>query len=186
MKTAQIIPIVSLTLALVLAPALRAETSVKLNGVHLCCKSCVTGAEKVAAKVEGSKITADKDAGTVAITAPSPEAAQKAVNALLAAGFYGTPSDATVKVRDASKMRDHKVQSLEIKGVHLCCKKCSDAVNKAVSGVSGVKECNAEKDAKSFTVTGDFNAKDVFVALNKAGFNGRGPSDGKGKGKKKQ
>ena len=186
MKTVNIISLTTLSVAFLLAPALRADTSVKLSGVHLCCKGCVTGVQDATAKVQGAKVEVDKDAGTVAITAPSAEVAQKAVNAVVAAGYYGTSSDASIKARDASKMKDQKVQSLEVKGVHLCCKKCVDAAVKAISSVEGVKGNNAEKDAKSFTVTGDFNAKDVFVALNKAGFAGRGPNDGKGKGKKKK
>ena len=60
------------TLALVVAA--RAESSVKLSGVHLCCKSCVTGAEKAVTKVSGALIelgAAYESQGTVYFQAPA-------------------------------------------------------------------------------------------------------------------
>ncbi len=38
--------------------------------------------------------------------------------------------------------------------------------------MSGVTATTAAKGAHEFEVTGDFNAKDVFAALEKAGFSG--------------
>lgn len=183
MNTAKIIPVLALSLSLALVSSSQAETKVTLNGVHLCCKSCVTGVEKAVSKVQGASVVADKDARTVTITAPDDQTAQQAVNFVQVAGYYGTTSATNIRLRDASKMKDQKVQSLEVKGVHLCCQKCVDAVNKALADVSDVKGNTAEKGAEAFTVTGDFNAKDVFVALNKAGLSGRGPGAGKGKKK---
>ena len=46
------------------------------------------------------------------------------------------------------------------------------AVNEALSAVPGVQANTAAKGAKSFEVTGDFNDKDVFDALQKAGLTG--------------
>jgi hypothetical protein len=46
-------------------------------------------------------------------------------------------------------------------------------VDKAVKSVAGVKEQNATKGAKTFEVTGDFNDKDVFDALQKEGLTGK-------------
>jgi len=42
-----------------------------------------------------------------------------------------------------------------------------------VKGVKGVSAHTAEKGSESFTVTGDFNAKELFGALPKAGFAGK-------------
>jgi len=64
------------------------------------------------------------------------------------------------------------VESLKVNGVHLCCNKCVTTVNDALSKVTGVKGNTAAKGAESFEVTGNFNAKDVFAALNKAGLSG--------------
>jgi copper chaperone CopZ len=56
--------------------------------------------------------------------------------------------------------------------VHLCCGKCVTAVDEAVKSVPGVKAHTAVKNAKTFEVTGDFNDKEVFTALQKAGLTG--------------
>jgi copper chaperone CopZ len=60
-----------------------------------------------------------------------------------------------------------------VEGVHLCCGKCVTAVDKAVKSVSGVKNHTAVKNAESFEVTGDFNDREVFTALQKAGLTGK-------------
>src|SRR5262249_33514494 len=98
---------------------------------------------------------------------------QKAVDALLAAGYFGKSSDSSIKVKADSGAKDGKVETLTVTGVHLCCKQCVKSVNDALSKVSGVKGNTAAPKAESFEVTGDFNAKDVFAALNKAGLSGK-------------
>jgi copper chaperone CopZ len=157
--------------------ALAAETSVKLSDVHLCCNSCVKGVDKAVSGVSGVKAESDKDAGTVTITAPDQATAQKAVNALVAAGYFGKSSDSAIKVRarngaKAAKV-DGKVQTLKVSGVHLCCNKCVTSVNDALSKVNGVKANTAAKGAETFEVTGDFEGQEVFKALNKAGLAGK-------------
>src|SRR4051794_21386560 len=72
-----------------------ADSTVTLSKVHLCCDNCVKGADKALAPVAGAKATCDKAASTVVITAPDKETAQKAVNALVAAGYFGTSSDSS-------------------------------------------------------------------------------------------
>ena len=47
------------------------------------------------------------------------------------------------------------------------------SVNEALSKVPGVQANTAAKGAETFEVTGDFNEKDAFVALNKAGLTGK-------------
>jgi hypothetical protein len=46
-------------------------------------------------------------------------------------------------------------------------------VDEALKSVSGVKSHTAVKGAKSFDVSGDFNDKEVFSALQKAGLAGK-------------
>ena len=152
---------------------LRADVSTKLTKVHLCCPGCVNAAQEAATTVKGVTFAGDKNEGTVSLTAPDAATLQKAADALVGAGFYGTPGDAAVKLKDAPGAKGVKVQTLELSGVHLCCGKCVAAVEKAVMSVAGVKGQTAEKNAKTFTVTGDFNDKDVVVALQKAGFAAR-------------
>jgi copper chaperone CopZ len=154
------------------AIAVRAD-EIKLSNVHLCCTACVKGAEKAAAKAAGATVTVDKDAGTVAISSGSKAGIQQAVDALVAAGYYGKPSDASVKVDANTGATDGKVQTLKLEGVHLCCGKCVTAVQTALGKVPGVKGNTAEKNAKVFEVTGDFSSKAVFDALHNAGLTGK-------------
>src|SRR3954465_11940845 len=88
----------ALVLSIALAPAALAEFSVTLKDVHLCCSSCVKGVDKAVAPVDGVAAASDRDAETVTITAPDKAAAQKAVNALVAAGYFGVSSDPSIKL----------------------------------------------------------------------------------------
>ena len=154
-----------------------ADTSVKLNNVHLCCNGCVKGVDKALSGVTGATVQSDKDAGTVSIHAPDKATAQKAVDALVAAGYFGASSDPAIKVKAHSGAKkanvQGKVQSLKVTGVHLCCNQCVKSVTEALSKVAGVKANTAAKGAEAFEVTGDFNGKEVFAALNKAGLSGK-------------
>lgn len=167
----------SALIAALVARTQAADTSVKLTDVHLCCNGCVKGVEKAIGTVSGATVQADKDAKTVTITAPDQPTAQKAVNALVAAGYFGKSSDSAIKVQARTGAKrakvDGKVQSLKIAGVHLCCGKCVTSVNDALKTVDGVKANTAAKGAETFEVTGDFVGNDVFKALNKAGLAGK-------------
>lgn len=125
------------------------------------------------ATVAGVTAKSDKDASTVTVIAPDQATAQKAVDALVAAGYFGTTSDAGIKIKAKSGAKKGKVQSLKVSGVHLCCDKCVTSVKEALSKVEGVKGNTAAKGAETFEVTGDFKSKAVFTALNKAGLTGK-------------
>lgn len=164
----------SLAVALTLALSARAaDVSVKLSDVHICCDSCVKGAEKAVAKVKDVTAVVSKDDETISLTGPDKATVQKAVDSLVDAGFFGKSSDASIKVDAATGAKGQKMQTLKIKDVHLCCGKCVKAANTALESVAGVKANTATKGAKSFEVSGDFNDKDVFDALQKAGLTGK-------------
>ena len=165
--------ILTLVVTAALAAFAQAESTVKLTGVHLCCKSCGKGVDKAVGTVSGVSAASDLDAGTVTLTAPDAAAAQKAVDALVAAGYYGKSEDAAIKVSSATGAKDGKVSALTVSDVHLCCAKCVKAVNAALADVKGVASNTAEKNAKSFEIKGDFNPVDVFAALQKAGLTGK-------------
>jgi len=168
------ISILTLGLVVALSFASRAEdANTKISGVHLCCKGCVTGVEKAISTVPGAKADVDKDAGTVTLSGPDKATVQKASAALTKAGYFGTSSDAGIKVSTKTGAKNEKVQTLKIEGVHLCCAKCVKAVDTALKSVDGVKGNTAEKGAKSFEVTGDFNDQEVFTALQKEGLTGK-------------
>ena len=167
-----LIPAIIFTSVLALS-AQAADVTVKISDVHLCCQSCVKGAQSAVAGVAGAKAVADEDSNTVTLTAADTATLQKAADALVAAGFFGKSSDDSVKINADTGAKGVKVQTLKIKGVHLCCGKCVKALNDALGTVSGVKANTAAKGAESFEVTGDFNDSDVFAALQKAGFTGK-------------
>lgn len=162
-----------LALSLALAPAAFADFTVTLSAVHLCCNSCVKGVDTATATVAGAAAKSDREAETVTITAPDKATAQKTVDALVAAGYFGVSSDPAIKVDATSGAKDGIVESLTVNGVHLCCAKCVTAVDEALEKIPGVKANTAKKSAESFEVSGKFNAKDVFTALHEAGLTGK-------------
>ena len=164
----------SLSLALAFAFSAHADdATVKLSNVHLCCGSCVKGVDAALTKVEGVKAASDKDAGTITLTAGDTATLQKAADALVKAGYFGKSSDPKIKMDATTGAKGEKVKSLDVTGEHLCCPTCVNAVNEAVKSVSGVTDDNATKNAKTFSVTGDFDDKEVFAALQKIGLTGK-------------
>ncbi len=162
-----------LILSLGLALSLTAGAAdVTLTDVHLCCGSCVKGAEKAVAEVAGLTAKADQDASTVILTAADTATLQKGVDALTTAGFFGKSSDPSIKVNAETGAKNQKVKTLTISGLHLCCGKCVKAANQILSSVPGVTGNTAAKGVKTFEVTGDFNDKEVFDALQKGGLTG--------------
>ena len=166
--------LVTIAMALALAVSTRAAVvTVKISDVHICCKSCVKVANATVAKVDGATADVSEDDSTVTITAPDAATAQKAVDSLVAAGFYGTSSDPSIKISADTGAKNAKVKTMTITDLHLCCGKCVSTVHKTVTSVPGVTGDTATKGAKSFDVTGDFNDKDVMDALQKAGLTGK-------------
>src|SRR4051812_23216412 len=150
-----------------------AETSAKISGVHLCCKSCVVGVEKALDKVPGAKAEIDSGNGTIVLSGPNTATVQKAADALVDAGYFGTSSDPAIKINSSTGAKNQKVTSLKLENVHLCCAKCVKAADRAIKSVPGVAGDNATKNAKSFEVTGDFNDQAVFTALQNEDLTGK-------------
>ena len=165
--------VVAAVISLGLLSASAADVHAKISDVHLCCQGCINGVQKAVARVEGAKAEIDQDAGTVTLAAPDAATAQKAADALVEAGYFGTSNDSAVKLSTVCGAKGEKVQSLKIEGVHLCCGKCVKAVDRAVKSVAGAKEHTAVKGAKTFEVTGDFNDQELFTALQKQGLTGK-------------
>ncbi len=166
------ITIAAMIMALTLT-ARAADVTVTITDVHICCQSCVKGVAKAVADVSGLTAKADEDASTVTLTGPDTATVQKGADALVAAGFFGKSSDASVKISADTGAKNQTVQSIKIEGLHLCCGKCVKAVNDVLGTVPGVTGNTAAKGAKSFEVTGNFNDKAVFDALQKAGLTGK-------------
>lgn len=137
-----------------------------LTNVHNCCNSCKKGIDSA---VTGAGAKAKIDKGTVTVTAADEAGVTKAVDALLAAGYFGAGVPASANAGPAAS--DAKAKSVTVEGVHLCCGKCVDAFNKAVKAAPGVTKTDAAKNAKTVTVEGEVSPKAVVDALHKAGFN---------------
>jgi copper chaperone CopZ len=159
--------VVGLLVPLFAASSIFAEATATLEKTHLCCNSCVKGAEKAVASVDGAKVTCDRKAQTITVTATDETTAQKAVDALLAAGYYGKVTGATVK--DDSGAKAGKSQSIVVSGFHNCCKKCTTVLNDTIKKVPGATGEVAAK-ATSVPVTGDFDPAKLIEAFNDAGF----------------
>jgi len=146
-----------------------AETKVELTKTHLCCGQCVKAVEKEleTAKVKG---VVSQDEGKVEFTAADEKAAQKVIDDLAAAGFHGVTNSKEVKVKDDSGVKDGKVKSLTLKGIHNCCGSCNMAIKKAVKTVAGVEFDDAKARSATLTVKGDFDGAALVKALNEAGF----------------
>jgi copper chaperone CopZ len=156
--------------AIGLVGTVRAETTVELKGVHLCCPACKKAAEDILKTVEGAKGTADVKKKTVTITATDDKAAQKALDALAAGGFHGETDNKDVAIKDDSGAPQGKVKSVTVTGAHNCCAACCKALKTTVKKVDGVKEETAKPKANTFMVSGDFDAAELVKALNAAGF----------------
>lgn len=150
-----------------------AETTITLQGVHNCCKGCANGITKAA---EGIKdVTVTPEGKKVTITAKSKTNAKKAVEAIQAAGYFGTSEDEVVQAKApvaTSAKPEKKLTSATVTGAHLCCGKCVTAVSDAVKTVAGITKSNIVAKSKTFTVEGEFSEKELLAALNKAGFSG--------------
>jgi copper chaperone CopZ len=146
-----------------------AETKVTLSGVHLCCPQCITAVNKTLGEVQGVKATPSQQAKTIAITADNDEAAQKAIDALAAAGFRGKLDNDKLKNK-AVEVEKGNVKRLELTGIHNCCGACTRIIKETVKGVKGVTADTCQAKQTSFVVEGDFDGADLVNALLDAGF----------------
>lgn len=162
--------LVCLLAPLVLTSLAAAESTVTVSKTHLCCNACVTGAEKAVATVSGAKATCDRKAQTIAITAPDDTSAQKALDALVAAGYYGNATGG--KIKDDSGAKAGTATSVQVSGIHNCCNKCTSTINDTIKKVPGAEGKVASK-AVTFPVTGNFDPAKLVQALNDAGFHAK-------------
>jgi copper chaperone CopZ len=146
-----------------------ADTTVEVKGTHLCCGACVKG---VGTALKGIDVKAkcDREAGTVTITAKDEATAQKALDALGAAGYFGDTGSKTLTIKPGTAPKG-TAKAVTVSGVHNCCGACNKAIKAAVKTVSGVTGDTAKSKSATFEVKGDFDPEAVIKALNAAGFN---------------
>lgn len=172
MKLAQHFVIVA-AMVLLNSAATRAG-EVKIEGVHICCGQCVNIAQNTLKAFDGvSNSKADKDSGSITLTAADDKAAAAAINALAKAGFRGAAKHDS-KVLDfpgSNAEKGAKADTITIAGVHLCCPACYGAAEKALKKVDGVTTVSSDKKAKTLEVSGkDVDVNAALEALFTAGF----------------
>lgn len=150
------------------AAELQAETTVKLTAMHICCGGCTNGIKAAVKDIADAKVTVDQGNEEATVTAATPEAAQKAVDAIVAAGYHAKAEGATIK--DDSGAPDGKVKRLTVSNAHNCCGACTKAIKAAIKDVPGVAADTCKSKQKEFVVEGDFDAKALVKALYDAGF----------------
>lgn len=163
-----------LALALVgMAPVV----TVEVKGMHLCCNAC-NGAATGAVNGAGGK-DASASSGTLAFTAANDGAAQKALDKLTAAGFWGTIESKTLRLNDDSgtvlppKAKPVKISSGTWKGAHNCCDGCNKALKEAIKGVTGVASEDCASKAATFTVKGEYDPAELVKAIHAAGYHAK-------------
>lgn len=161
--------LLALITAVAVCATAAAETKVTVSDTHLCCGQCLRAVDSTLKDMPGVKHKSSQEAKTIEITAESDAAAQKAIDALAAAGFYGKLDNDKVKYKPVAT-GDAAVQKLDVSGVHNCCGACTTAIKKAVTSVSGVTGTNVKAKEESFAIEGNFKPADVVKALLDAGF----------------
>ena len=154
-----------------LAAFAQAETTVTMTGVHNCCKSCTNGIVKAGTSA-GKDITVTAEGKTVTITSKKKTDAKKAVEAIIAAGYFGKVEGEESASKPASAKAESRIMKATVTGVHLCCQKCANAAIAAVKNVSGITKHDIVSKAKSFTVEGEFTKAALAAALNAEGLAG--------------
>jgi periplasmic mercuric ion binding protein len=172
MKTTRLMAVACASL-LFLSAAARAETTVELKSTHLCCPACVKAVNDTLKGIDGVTGKCDAKAKTVTITAKDEATAQKAIDALAAAGFHGTTDNDKVTVKEDSGVKAGKVKTLTLTNVHNCCGACTRTIKESLKKVEGVTGDTVKAKADTFEVTGDFDAEAVVKALNTAGFHAK-------------
>ena len=158
--------LVALLAPVALASWAGAESTVTISKTHLCCNNCVNSVAKAVKPVTGATAKCDRTAQTITITAPDDATAQKAVDAIAAAGYFGKAEGA--KMVDDSGAKPGTALSVEVSGLHNCCNKCTTTINETIAKAGGKGEAKA-KETK-FTVTGPVDTEKLVKAFNDAGF----------------
>jgi periplasmic mercuric ion binding protein len=146
-----------------------AETKVTVSETHLCCRQCLNAVDAVLKGMSGVTYKSEQGAKTIAIVAENDAAAQKAIDTLADAGFYGKLDNQAIKFKPVAS-GDGSVEKLELTGVHNCCGQCTSSIKKAVNSVTGVSGTNVKARESSFIVEGNFKPGEVVKALLDAGF----------------
>jgi periplasmic mercuric ion binding protein len=164
-----VVALVGIAALLFIGRPAAAETKVTVSETHLCCGQCLKAVDATLKDMPGVKHTSSQQAKSIEIVADNDEAAQKAIDALATAGFYGKLNSDKLKFKPVASA-EANVEKLEVSGVHNCCGQCTTAIKKAVTSVSGVTSTSVKNKDTSFAIEGNFKPGEVVKALLDAGF----------------
>jgi copper chaperone CopZ len=147
------------------------ETKVEVKGLHLCCGGCVSAATGAVSGAGGKDAKGDKDSGTLTFSAPNEKAAQRALDALAAAGFHGDTGNKALAMKDESVgPKPVKMTTVTLKGIHNCCEGCAKPIKAAIEKVEGVTSEDVKAKETTLTVKGNFDLLKLYKALYDAGY----------------
>jgi copper chaperone CopZ len=154
------------------AGASTAAETVELKKVHMCCDGCAEEVATVLSRVEGvTGVSTDKTTTSATFTAADAKVAQKALDALAAAGFHGDPEKGKgYAFQDDSGVKAGTVKALTVTGFHNSCGGCVKSLKEAVKDVNGAAGVTVRAKVGTAEVTGEFEAVELVKALNGAGF----------------
>ena len=170
------VPCVTFIATLLIAGLAVAETKVTVSGTHLCCGACLKAVDTTLKDMSGLTFKSDQGSKTIVITADSDEAAQKAVDALATAGFYGKLDNDKIKYKPV-QADDAPAEKIEITGIHNCCGACDKAIKAALAGIEGIKGVASKAKTDKIVIEGDFDGLAVLKAIQDAGFHGKQPKE---------
>ena len=150
---------------------------VQVEGIHLCCGSCVDAVNECLKDIDGvTNGACDQNTKVASFKASNDAAAEKGIKALSEAGFFGTAKHGEKKLSfpDAGAKKDAKFSKVKFIGVHLCCRSCVKDAHTALKDVKGVSSIDVDREAGTVTLSGsDMVHTDALAALNKGGFYGK-------------
>jgi periplasmic mercuric ion binding protein len=149
------------------------NVAVPIERVHLCCDECVEGVRSAVTAAGATHMIADQDTSRLVLFAPDTTAAQKAVKAMVDAGYFGRSRNPAVPVTADTGARDATVKNTEVEGVHLCCSSCVEQAKGALVAVPGVTSVAAATNGTTIQVKGEFNEKAALDALLDVGLSGK-------------
>ena len=150
---------------------------VQVEGVHLCCGSCVDAVTDALQDIDGlTNVACDQNTKVASFKASNDEATEKGLKALSEAGFFGTAKQGKKDLAfpNAAAKEDVKSAKIKFSGVHLCCRSCVKDAHRALRDVKGVSSIDVDREAGTVTLSGsDIVNTAALAALNKGGFYGK-------------
>ena len=145
-----------------------------VRGFHLCCDKAKDQFVKAAGSA-GAVATINDRLAQGTVTASSSANGQKAIDAIMKAGFFGDVSakggSTKVKFYEGTPRPSTVEKATFALPNPVACEKSVSTLNDAIGEVSGVKGGKVSLGSYDFTVTGEFDPTQVIESLRAYGYN---------------